>query len=146
MMSKIKVVTPIVEMDGDEMTRVIWAMIKEKLILPFLDVELNYFDLGIQKRDETNDRITTEAAWPSKNTVWASNAPPLLRTMSVWRNIGSKKLGLRQTVRYDPFSMERFSGNPSWSTTSYLVYAAGKSPSFWAVMRMVTSIVPLKWR
>lgn len=62
MMSKIKVVAPIVEMDGDEMTRVIWAMIKEKLILPFLDVELNYFDLGIQKRDETNDRITTEAA------------------------------------------------------------------------------------
>jgi isocitrate dehydrogenase len=61
-MSKIKVVAPIVEMDGDEMTRVIWAMIKEKLILPFLDVELNYFDLGIQKRDETNDRITTEAA------------------------------------------------------------------------------------
>jgi isocitrate dehydrogenase len=61
-MAKIKVKTPVVEMDGDEMTRIIWAMIKEKLILPYLDVELKYFDLGVQKRDETEDRITTEAA------------------------------------------------------------------------------------
>ncbi|WP_028325445.1 NADP-dependent isocitrate dehydrogenase [Desulfatirhabdium butyrativorans] len=61
-MSKIAVATPIVEMDGDEMTRIIWAMIKEKLIYPFLDVDLKYFDLGIRKRDETDDRITTESA------------------------------------------------------------------------------------
>lgn len=61
-MTKISVKTPIVELDGDEMTRIIWAMIKEKLILPFLDVELKYFDLGIQKRDETDDKITTESA------------------------------------------------------------------------------------
>ena len=60
-MAKIKVSTPIVELDGDEMTRIIWAMIKAKLILPFLDVDLKYFDLGVQKRDETDDRITTEA-------------------------------------------------------------------------------------
>ncbi len=61
-MPKISVKTPIVELDGDEMTRIIWAMIKEKLILPFLDVNLQYYDLGIQKRDETEDRITTESA------------------------------------------------------------------------------------
>jgi isocitrate dehydrogenase len=61
-MAKIKVKTPLVELDGDEMTRIIWAMIKEKLILPFLDVELKYFDLGVRKRDETDDRITTESA------------------------------------------------------------------------------------
>jgi isocitrate dehydrogenase len=61
-MAKIKVETPIVELDGDEMARMIWAMIKEKLILPFLDVDLKYYDLGIQKRDETEDRITTESA------------------------------------------------------------------------------------
>jgi isocitrate dehydrogenase len=61
-MSKITVKTPIVELDGDEMTRIIWAMIKEKLILPFLDVDLKYFDLGIQKRDETDNNITTESA------------------------------------------------------------------------------------
>jgi len=61
-MKKVRVQNPIVELDGDEMTRVIWAKIKEKLILPFLDVKLLYYDLSIQKRDETEDRITLEAA------------------------------------------------------------------------------------
>jgi isocitrate dehydrogenase len=59
---KIEVKNPIVELDGDEMTRVIWAFIKEKLILPYLDVDLKYFDLGIESRDATGDRITVDAA------------------------------------------------------------------------------------
>ncbi len=61
-MAKIKVKTPLVELDGDEMTRIIWRWIRERLILPYLDVDLIYFDLSIQKRDETDDRITVEAA------------------------------------------------------------------------------------
>ena len=61
-MAKIKVHNPIVEMDGDEMTRIIWSIIKEKLILPYLDIELKYFDLGIENRNQTNDKITIEAA------------------------------------------------------------------------------------
>ncbi|MCE2926744.1 MAG: NADP-dependent isocitrate dehydrogenase [Rickettsiales bacterium] len=61
-MAKIKVKNPIVEMDGDEMTRIIWAFIKQKLILPYLDIDLKYYDLSIQKRDETNDQITLDAA------------------------------------------------------------------------------------
>ena len=61
-MAKIKVENPIVELDGDEMTRIIWAFIKEQLILPYLDVELVYFDLGIESRDATDDQITVEAA------------------------------------------------------------------------------------
>ena len=61
-MSKIKVTTPVVEIDGDEMTRIIWAFIKEKLILPYLDIDLKYYDLSIQKRDETSDQITIDAA------------------------------------------------------------------------------------
>lgn len=61
-MSKIKVETPIVELDGDEMTRIIWEEIKNKLILPFLDVELLYYDLGIESRDKTNDQITIDSA------------------------------------------------------------------------------------
>ena len=61
-MSKIKVQNPIVELDGDEMTRIIWQFIKDQLILPYLDVELAYFDLSIQKRDETEDQITVDAA------------------------------------------------------------------------------------
>ncbi len=62
MSDKIKVKNPIVEMDGDEMTRIIWHFIKEKLILPFLDIDLRYYDLGIRHRDETDDKVTVEAA------------------------------------------------------------------------------------
>jgi len=61
-MSKIKVTGTVVELDGDEMTRIIWQFIKDKLILPYLDVNLEYYDLGIQKRDETDDQITIDAA------------------------------------------------------------------------------------
>jgi len=61
-MAKIKVANPVVELDGDEMTRIIWRYIKDKLIYPYLDIELLYYDLGIQKRDETNDQITIDAA------------------------------------------------------------------------------------
>ncbi len=61
-MSKIKVANPVVELDGDEMTRIIWDFIKQKLILPYLDIDLHYYDLGIEERDRTEDRITVEAA------------------------------------------------------------------------------------
>ncbi len=61
-MQKIKVENPVVELDGDEMTRIIWAWIKERLILPYLDIDLKYYDLGIEHRDETNDLVTIEAA------------------------------------------------------------------------------------
>jgi isocitrate dehydrogenase len=61
-MAKIKVANPVVEMDGDEMTRIIWHLIKDKLIHPYLDIDLLYYDLGIEKRDETNDQITIDAA------------------------------------------------------------------------------------
>ena len=61
-MSKIKVKTPVVELDGDEMTRIIWAFIKKKLIQPYLDIDLKYYDLGIEKRDETEDQITIDCA------------------------------------------------------------------------------------
>jgi len=59
---KIKVANPVVELDGDEMTRIIWQFIKDQLILPYLDVDLKYFDLGIQHRDETDDQVTVDAA------------------------------------------------------------------------------------
>ncbi len=65
-MAVIKVDTPVVEMDGDEMTRIIWAMIKERLILPYLDIDLKYFDLSVEKRDETDDQITIDAAEATK--------------------------------------------------------------------------------
>ena len=61
-MAKIKVKNPVVELDGDEMTRIIWQWIREQLILPYLDIDLKYYDLGVEKRDETDDKITVDAA------------------------------------------------------------------------------------
>ena len=61
-MTKIKVENPVVELDGDEMTRIIWDFIKKKLILPYLDIDLKYYDLGIEERDRTDDQITVDAA------------------------------------------------------------------------------------
>ena len=61
-MAKIKVTNPVVELDGDEMTRIIWQSIKDKLITPFLDINLMYFDLGMEYRDKTNDQVTVDAA------------------------------------------------------------------------------------
>ena len=61
-MAKIKVKNPVVELDGDEMARIMWGFIREKLILPYLDVDLKYYDLGMEKRDETDDQITVDAA------------------------------------------------------------------------------------
>ena len=61
-MAKIPVKNPVVEMDGDEMTRIIWHKIREQLILPYLDIDLKYYDLGIEERDRTDDQITIDSA------------------------------------------------------------------------------------
>ena len=65
-MDKIKVAGTVVEMDGDEMTRIIWQLIKDKLIHPYLDIKLEYYDLGVEARDKTNDQITVDAANATK--------------------------------------------------------------------------------
>lgn len=65
-MEKIKMTTPLVEMDGDEMTRILWQMIKEELLLPFVDLKTEYYDLGLKHRDETNDQVTYESAHANK--------------------------------------------------------------------------------
>src|ERR1700726_2039968 len=76
-MAKIKVTNPVVEMDGDEMTRIIWKEIKDKLIHPYLDIDLMYFDLGMQKRDETRDQITIDASEATKKVGVAVKCPPI---------------------------------------------------------------------
>ena len=65
-MEKIKMTTPVVEMDGDEMTRILWKMIKDELILPFVDLKSEYYDLGLPERDKTRDQITHDAAEATK--------------------------------------------------------------------------------
>ena len=71
-MSKIKVKNPIVELDGDEMTRIIWDFIKKKLILPYLDLGIEYYDLGMKSRDNSNDQITIDAANEIKKLIQAA--------------------------------------------------------------------------
>lgn len=64
-----KMINPLVEMDGDEMTRIIWGMIKEELLNPFIELKTEYYDLGLKYRNETDDRVTVEAANAIKNMV-----------------------------------------------------------------------------
>lgn len=72
---KIRVANPVVELDGDEMTRVLWKTIKDTLILPYLDIDIKYYDLGLPNRDATENRVTIEAAEAIKNTMSASSVP-----------------------------------------------------------------------
>ena len=78
-MDKIKMTTPLVEMDGDEMTRILWKMIKDELLLPFIDLKTEYYDLGLEYRDETNDQVTVDSALAAKRL----NVLPLLQMQPV---------------------------------------------------------------
>ena len=67
-MEKIKMTTPLVEMDGDEMTRILWKMIKDELLYPFIDLKTEYYDLGLEHRNETDDQVTVDSAMQRKST------------------------------------------------------------------------------
>jgi isocitrate dehydrogenase len=91
-MAKIKVKTPLVEMDGDEMTRIIWQWIRERLIQPYLDIDLIYFDLGIEKRDETDDKITVESANATKKYGVAIKCATITPDEARVKEFGLKKM------------------------------------------------------
>ncbi|MFB9149421.1 NADP-dependent isocitrate dehydrogenase [Roseovarius ramblicola] len=91
-MSKIKVENPIVEMDGDEMTRIIWDFIKQKLILPYLDLDLLYYDLGIEERDRTEDQITIDAAEKTKEVGVAVKCATITPDEGRVEEFGLKKM------------------------------------------------------
>ena len=88
-MEKIKMTTPLVEMDGDEMTRVLWKIIKEELILPFVDLKTEYYDLGLPNRDATQDQVTMDAALANKKygvaVKCATITPNAQRVDAPWR-------------------------------------------------------------
>ncbi len=98
-MSKIKVKNPVVEIDGDEMTRIIWEWIRERLIKPYLDIDLHYYDLSVQERDRTDDQITIDSANAIRNMAWASNARRSRPTRAASRNFTSRRCGNRPTAR-----------------------------------------------
>jgi len=91
-MAKIKVENPIVDMDGDEMTRIIWDFIKEKLILPYLDIDLLYYDLGIEERDRTGDQITIDAAEKTKEVGVAVKCATITPDEARVEEFGLKKM------------------------------------------------------
>src|SRR6202789_3058375 len=91
-MAKIKVRNPIVEMDGDEMTRIIWQWIRERLILPYLDVDLKYFDLSVEKRDETGDQITIDSANATKQFGVAVKCATITPDEARVKEFGLKKM------------------------------------------------------
>jgi len=98
MQSKIHVKSPIVEIDGDEMARVMWHMVKERLLMPYLDMKLEYYDLALKKRDETDDKITVEAANAIKNTESARSAPQSRLTRHKFANTDLSRSGRALTA------------------------------------------------
>ena len=112
-MTKIKVENPVVEMDGDEMTRIIWQMIKEKLIFPYLDIDLKYFDLGMESRDATNDQITIDAAEATKKYGVAIKCATITPDEARVEEFGLKKMCDRRTVQFAIFWAASSSANLS---------------------------------
>jgi hypothetical protein len=95
-MEKIKMTTPLVEMDGDEMTRILWRDIKEELLLPYIELKTEYYDLGLSERERTKDQVTTDSAHATRKYGWQSSAPPLPPTPSGSRNTTLPRCGSRQ--------------------------------------------------
>lgn len=90
-MEKIKMTTPLVEMDGDEMTRVLWKLIKEELLLPYVDLNTEYYDLGLVHRNETNDQVTVDSAEATKKLVLLSSVLQSLLMQQELRNMTLRK-------------------------------------------------------
>lgn len=111
-MSKIKVANPIVEMDGDEMTRIIWKHIKEKLIFPYLELDIQYFDLGMENRDATDDRVTIEAAEATLKYNVAVKCATITPDEARVKEFGLKKCGNRPTAPSAILWVELFSASP----------------------------------
>ena len=107
-MKKIQMSTPLVEMDGDEMTRILWQQIKEELLLPYVELKTVYFDLGLPEREKTADRVTVEAAEATKQYGVAVKCATI--TPNQQRICGSPPTGPSA-----PFWMVRSSARPSWS-------------------------------
>lgn len=93
MTEKIKMHAPIVEMDGDEMTRIIWKLIKDELLAPYIELNTEYYDLGLKHRDETDDQVTIDAAMATKSTGSPSNVQLSHLMHSESKNMTSSRCG-----------------------------------------------------
>ena len=124
-MSKIKVNTPVVELDGDEMTRIIWQKIKDKLIHPYLDIDLKYYDLGMEYRDETDDQVTIDAANAIKEYGVGVKCATITPDEARVEEFNLKKCIARRTARSAIFSAARSSASLSSAKMSRGLFRAG---------------------
>ena len=139
-MSKIKVANPVVELDGDEMTRIIWDFIKQKLILPYLDIDLKYYDLAMEVRDETNDQITIDAAHAIQKYGVGVKCATITPDEQRVEEFGSSRCGVARTARSVTSLAALFSVHQSFVRTSRALCPVGRSRLLLAVTRLVTSI------
>jgi len=131
--SKIKVANPIVEMDGDEMTRIIWDFIKKKLIEPYLDVDLLYYDLSIQERDSTDDQITIDAAEKTKEVGVAVKCTTITPDEARVEEFGLKRCGKALTARSAIFWAASFSASRSFVAMFRALCPVGRNRLLWGV-------------
>ena len=113
-MDKIKMTTPIVEMDGDEMTRILWQMIKDDLLLPYIDLKTEYYDLGLEYRDETNDQVTIDSANATKKYGVAVKCATITPNAARVEEYHLRKCGRVPTEPYVPSWTEPCSVHLLW--------------------------------
>lgn len=114
MTQKIKVKTTLVEMDGDEMTRIMWRMVKDKLLFPYLDMDIAYYDLHVKHRDDTDDRVTTDAARAIQKYGVGVKCATITPNEDRVKEYNLKKPGKAPTARSVHCSTARCSANRSW--------------------------------
>ena len=141
-MAKIKVEGTVVELDGDEMTRIIWQFIKDKLIHPYLDVNLEYYDLGIEARDKTDDQITVDAANAIKKHGVGVKCATITPDEARVEEFGLKRMYRSRTARSATSSAASSSVSRSSSRTSRAWCRTGRSRSSSAATPTATSTGP----
>ena len=108
-MNKIKMTTPLVEMDGDEMTRILWKMIKDELLLPFVDLNTEYYDLGLVEREKTKDKVTFDSAYATQKYGVAVKCATITPNKQRLEEYNLSECGRAPTELSVPFSTERYS-------------------------------------
>jgi len=141
-MSRIKVKNPIVEIDGDEMTRIIWQKIKDKLIHPYLDVDLKYYDLGIEKRDETDDQITVDSANAIKEYGVGVKCATITPDEARVEEFDLKRMYRSPNGTIRNILGGTVSGSQSSARTCHGLFRAGQNQLLLAAMPLVINIVP----
>ena len=126
-MDKIKMTTPLVEMDGDEMTRILWKMIKDELLLPFIDLKTEYYDLGLEYRDQTNDQVTIDSAMATKKYGVAVKCATITPNAARVKEYNLKEIEPTVRTWKKPITIARHAYGDVYKATEMKIPAAGKA-------------------